>query len=142
MKLNVDCVRDILLVVEEYTDHLHSIKFYDPSAPNARETLLFKGVPKYNQELFDKYTEDVVIYHVEYCFKAELIEEDKEANEPYIGVSDLTPRGHEVLNDIREKTVFEKAKAIAKNLGVGSVSSIQKIVSNVATNLINDYFIR
>lgn len=54
-------------------------------------------------------------------------------------VRDLTPAGHELLNDIRSKTVFEKTKAIATELQAQSIPSFQKIASSVISAIVQSH---
>ena len=140
MRLDLNCVRDILICVEENVTYEHGVEFYDPFSKYVGELGLDNGMPKCNEPLFEKYGAETLLYHLNYCFKDKLIEEDDMALEPYIGVQDLTPHGHEVINDIREKTVFEKVKFVAKELGLGSMLSLREIVSHTSKNLIYDYF--
>lgn len=137
MRLNLDCIRDILLCVEKYADYRRGIEFYDSYSPDADSPELDGGIPKYNLPLFEKYGDKTTLYHVRYCLKDNLLEFDECSVEPYIGISDLTPNGHVVLNDIRDEKVFEKAKNFANSIGLGSLPSIQKIISKLSANLIN-----
>ena len=140
MRFNIDCVRDILLCVEKNTTYRHGIEFYDRHSPYAGEPEVDNGIPEYNKPLFEKYGDNVVLYHVEYCFDDNLTVKDNQAVEPYIGVRKLTPDGHEVLDDIRDNRMLEKAKTVANKIGVGSLPSLRKIISKLAANTINAYF--
>lgn len=140
MRLNIDCIRDILLCVEKYADYRRGIEFYDSYSPDADSPELDGGIPKYNLPLFEKYGDKTTLYHVRYCLKDNLLESDERSMEPYIGISDLTPNGHHVLNDIRDEKVLKQANSVAQSLGLASLPSVRKIVSNIATDLITSRF--
>ena len=140
MRLNLDCVRDILLCVEENVDYRRGIEFFDSYSPDADIPELNGGIPKYNLPLFEKYGDKTTLYHVRYCLKDNLLEFDDRSIEPYIGISDLTPNGHAVLNDIRDQKVFERAKSVALSLSLASLPSIQQIISKMAKDIVNSYF--
>ena len=140
MRLNLDCVRDILICVEENADYRRGIEFYDSYSPDADIPELNGGIPKYNLPLFEKYGDKTTLYHVRYCLKGNLLEFDDRSIEPYIGISDLTPNGHAMLNDIRDQKVFERAKSVALSIGLASLPSIQQIISRLANDLIHSHF--
>lgn len=70
MKLNPDCIRDILLVVEEIPDINHRWRFDEETIP----------------ELFPNYSFDEVMYHIRQCqlnnffFKQPLISPEQVAS--------------------------------------------------------------
>ena len=126
MRLNPDCVRDILLTVEERSSYLRAVEY------------------KYGDPRFSKlntYSKEEVAYHIQQCEKANLIH----------GVSiyglgdsadiiDLTPEGHQFLSNIRENKIWNGVKEIAGKVGTSSLDAITQIASNVITELIKAQF--
>lgn len=104
MKLNIDRIRDILICVEENSNYSHGVEFYNPFSQNVGVPGADNGMPTYNKSLFEKYGKDVLFYHIGYCFDDGLITTDDSILEPYIGVVNLTPRGHDVLSRLRSET--------------------------------------
>lgn len=135
MKLDCDCVRDILLYVEENTDiekdaifkNILNHCFHDPE----------KTYPC--SVLAGKYGYEVVYYHLNYCLKAGLVE-PFENYADIIYVSDLTPDGHEFLANIRDDTVWNNIKEVSAKVGSKSLDALVQISSNVITTLIRAQF--
>ena len=140
MRLNMDCVRDILLCVEENTGLRKSCLFVDisPFANDVRRALgdnpMDTEVPKYELPLLDKYGNDTLIYHVEYCVEGDLLKRRK----PLSGeagmmiIMDLTVRGHELLGNIREKNAWEKVKAVLAKAGVFGLDVMFGVANDLA----------
>ena len=120
MKLNPDCIRDILFVVEEYSTYSNDV---------SEDKLYEKLVPKYSQE--------EILYHVRQCEHSGLFLKVQH----YFGgfsIQDLSPYGHQFINDIRQDTNWNRTKDIAKNVGSFSLDVLKDISSQVITNLISN----
>ena len=94
MKLNVNCIRDILLTVEEECDFETPWEYQEDSPP-----------PKFLAD----YTHKEIVYHINQAQKSDLIcgvEYFECGSDIYI--SDLTPKGHEFLSNIRNDTVWKR----------------------------------
>lgn len=126
MRLNSDCVRDILLTVETECD-FHNVINY-----RKEENTL---------ERLSKYSHEEIIYHIKQCELSKLI-----LGVTYcdggtsIFISDLSPEGHKFLANIREDTVWNGVKSVAKKVGSTSLSALTQIASNVVTELIKAQF--
>lgn len=134
MRLNLDCVRDILFCVEDNTGLRKSCHFVDSGLEKAA---MFVGsateTPDYEQKLLKKYDNDTLIYHLNYCVEADLLAE-AEGNGLYnIVISDLTPRGHEFLSNIRNNSNWEKTKDVGSKIGAFGLNVAAKIAEGVAT---------
>lgn len=96
MKLNSDCVRDILMMVEDVCDFNTVVEYSNYSEKH---------------EHIDKYSHDEIIYHIKQCEQAGLIEGvDYYDDGDYIVINDLTPSGHDFLANIRQDTVWNGIK--------------------------------
>jgi len=125
MKLNPDCIRDILLTVEQIPDVHHHWDFDKETIP----------------QLFPDYTFDEVIYHLRQCeLHGFFINPSHSMGYEYYSVNDLSPAGHEFLANIRNDTFFNKVKSICKELGLNSLSDINHVALNCAMVLIKSYF--
>ncbi|HIY04285.1 MAG TPA: DUF2513 domain-containing protein [Candidatus Anaerotignum merdipullorum] len=137
MRLNMDCVRDILLCVEEHTGLRKSCRFVDSNSSEIAEFLgIEESLPDYQQDLLEKYDNDTLIYHVNYCIRADLIIPLQASDANSIIIQDLTISGHNFLCDIREHQNWKTIKKIAGNIGSTSLSSFTSIASDVISNLI------
>lgn len=122
MKLNLDLVRDILLLTE---------KCSDISGVN-EEALLksLKGIDR-NQ----------IVYTVIKLKESDLITGDIlwGSNQPIkIQVGNLTYSGHELLNNIRNKKVWSETKSIVSKVGISSLDVLKDISSNVISKIITN----
>lgn len=122
MKLNPDCIRDILFVVEEHST-------YSEDVPE--ETLYKNLIPKYSQE--------EILYHVRQCEHGGFF---LDVNHYFGGffIQDLSPYGHQFINDIRQDNNWNKTKDIAKSVGSFSLDVLKDISSQILTNLISNQF--
>lgn len=121
MKLNPDCVRDVLLTVEEETDF------------NQMWTYTFETIPK----TLSPYSHQEIIYHIAQCEKSSLIDGFKSYDDgDMIVVGDLTPDGHEFLANIRSETLWRDVKDVGKKVGSFSLSSLMQIASGIVTCII------
>lgn len=125
MKLDMDCVRDVLLALENLTDidedHLHArISTRDV----AKAVTNFKEKEVYN-----------AIYTL---YQADYIEADKI---DFCGGSDfcieaITWPGYELLNNLRSEQVWSAVKEKIKPLGSVSINVISALATQVAKNLL------
>lgn len=125
MKLNLDCIRDILICMEKQP---------------LNEELAFEDLV---DALAPPYTSDIIEYT---CLKL------KEAgfirartlsdcfSEDVVSVIDITFSGHQFLANIRSEKTWHKVKHIAGKIGSTSIDSIMQIATNVAAELIKTYF--
>lgn len=125
MRLNSDCIRDILFFVEEESDFNHCADYMKDNS---------------NKRL-KKYQHEEIIYHIKQCELSNLI-----LNVHYydgaihIAIGDLSPTGHKFIADVREDNIWSKVKSIAKKIGSTSLSALTEIASNVIAELIKDQF--
>lgn len=128
MKLNFDCIRDIMICIEKN-------EFGKELTLDQLNSLL------------PKYSENELHYT---CLK---LEEGNLLNiltVPIMGqsfpdikyISDLTFYGHEFLEDIRSDNVWGKTKEVAKNIGATSLASLKEIATCVILELIKSQFIQ
>lgn len=123
MRLNPDCIRDILLSVEDLTGIDRVIVFTDNSSIN-----------------LNKYSTEEVAYHINQCEYSGLII----VSSRFLGggclIRDLTPNGHQFLADIRSDSTWNTTKEISKNIGTSSLDALKQIATGVVTELIKNQF--
>lgn len=122
MRLNPDCIRDILLTIEEISDFNSGWSY---------------NTQKHCTSILNKYTYEEVLYHVSQSKRSGLIEGVKF----YDGgssfwVEDLSPSGHEFLANIRSDTLWDKVKNISSEVGSKSLNTMIQIASAVVTEII------
>lgn len=119
MRLNNDCIRDILLTVEAVSD---GYKQFFISLDDFDE-----GLPD-KFELLSSYTEPELTYHVKQCDEAGLLSGVVLPADGGFAFCDLTPKGHWFLNTIRPKSVWEKLTSA----GHASLPFLLKMASSLS----------
>lgn len=126
MKLNPDCIRDVLLAVEEHADHRTFMDF--PS----------ESPDKY--KILSNYQENVVLYHIKQCELSGLVAQVKWFLSGNCLVGHLSPKGHEFLENIRSDTNWEKTKTIAREAGSLSLQALAQIATSVISDMLSKRF--
>lgn len=135
MRLDMDCVRDILLCVEEntgYNDHCFFVDTDDKIAALLGDRN--SELQQYQLPLLDKHGNEKLLYHVRYCKEAGLI---AGPNRPSINSSgfeicDLTVSGHELLGNIRNQRNWAKSQKALSIIGGAGLSVIQTVSAGIA----------
>lgn len=134
MKLNPDCVRDVLLYLEEnlgYTDYVGALQ---------HKEIQICTIPDYFSTTYSK--EDVN-YSIEKLYEARFISlvniaSDRDGYIVNAYVNDITYIGHEFLNNIRPKNVWDATKEGASKLGLMSMHALSFISSKVIESIITN----
>lgn len=124
MKLNPDCIRDILITIEDNTGFGKSMSYELNST----------------YDLLQKYTLYEVRYHIDQCELSNLITKVHKFMDGSCLIQDLSPSGHQFLADIRSDNNWNKTKSIAKTVGTSSLTAIKEIATNVIAELIKAQF--
>ena len=123
MKLNPDCIRDILMSGEEVCE---------VDCPFESD--------KDMTERLQAYSYDELIYHARQCEMACLIIRLRISDFGRFTFDDLTPSGHEFLANIHNDTIWKGVKETAVKVGSTSLSALTQIATNVITTLIKTQF--
>ena len=132
MTLNADCIRDLLLYLEENLSYVEGVT--DMTHKKIGIGALAQKLPQY--------TEEEVRYTVEKLYEAGYIHLTgvKINNQGYISigyVDDITWDGFEFLNRVREPKIWEATKKGAAKIGsmpIATLSTIAfEIIKNIAT---------
>ena len=127
MKLNHDCVRDILLFIEE------NLKYHE----EINQSTLVKS------SYFTKYNNSEVLYALELMVDEGFITCRKTASNAmgkvsYIIITGLTWSGHELLDNIRNDTVWNAVKEKSKKVGKVSIKAMASAAATLATAMLTD----
>lgn len=122
MKLNPDCIRDLLFAIEEL------------STPNS---IIFSTNLSCIESL-SNYSNDEILYHLQQlAWSGYIVTPDK--NKYVDGtflINDLSPIGHEFISNIRKDTNWNKVKSISKEVGAETLNSIKSIAEGVIASAI------
>lgn len=124
MKLNPDCIRAILLYAEEHTNASDVCRFDLDSIP----------------EELSEFSHEEMLYHLRQCDMNGFLVGFKETMDGSSFISDISPKAHEFLANIRKDTVWNGIKGVAAKVGSTSLSALVQISSNVITELIKAQF--
>lgn len=113
MKLNPDCVRDILLTIEDEMQ-------YDDRTFSIGENFYYK----FNR--LKQYDWSEIRYHIIKCDEAGFITISKSIT-TNIWIKDILFRGHEFIANIKDDTNWSKAKKAVNKLGTMSLSVIESV---------------
>lgn len=114
MKLNPNCIRAILLTVEEHSDFFHATE-YKAEKP-------FHSLTDFSHE--------EILYHIMQCQKSGLIEDVHYYDGgQHTDIRDLTPEGHEFLANMRNDPVWKQV--LCKGAGA-SLPVLMELAKEVA----------
>lgn len=139
MRLNLDCIRDIMLWVEKTTTPTKFAVYKDTDMLKAAHEALYDtpfNPDTLKQELNEKYDNQTIMYHLNYCIEAGLLKSTDNSRSIMITIQDLTPLGHEFTANIRNEGNYQSFKEKAIKAGVITFKSILEIANNVAASSI------
>ncbi|MGI1827812.1 DUF2513 domain-containing protein [Ligilactobacillus salivarius] len=123
MKLNPDCIRDILLAVEDTSSYGKIISSFE----------LYKSTSLSN------YSENEILYHVRQLAWSKMLEQTDFYLDNSFSILDLSPQGHEFLNNIRSDDNWNKTKEFSTKIGSLAVSTLQSVASSIISISIQKY---
>lgn len=127
MKLNKECIRDLLLFIEE------KCVYYEDSQYGVR----VKNV-SYNEicedKKFQKYDKDVIRYTISKMLEGQYIQgETYPVNDfatfDIVNISGLTLQGHELLDNIRPEKVWAHTKKVLEKVSDFSLNVMTQVAS-------------
>lgn len=131
MKLNIDCIREILLYAEK------NLSYQKKDGAITKNSLFLNSIC---QDL--NYPEEDIIYSIN------ILEEEGYISAKIIWasgtiydciISAITPTGHEFINEIRDNRKWNKIrKTITENIKEYSVSAIKAIIEGITTATIKN----
>lgn len=129
MKLNPDCIRDVLLYLEDNL-YINKNKFSKITLDELKE--------HFNSEYLD---EDILysVYNLnEVGFIEGRIKDCNDIKIFYCDIENITWNGHQFLNTIRPKSIWEATKSGASKLGIMSMHALSSISMAVANAVITN----
>lgn len=123
MRLNPDCLRDILICVEETTDLDNPLIIEPGELPPTLQT----------------YSPEEVMYHIKQAELSNLIVVNSWFIDGSCLIKYLSPDGHQFVGNIQSEKIWDKVKSIAQTIGINTISSLVQIASNVALSAIQSH---
>ena len=123
MKLNHDCIRDILLFVEENVNYNQHADFSAVELKN--------------------YSRDEIIYSADKLLEAGFIDGNKisslGATLPSIRITSITWTGHQFLDNIRDESIWKSTKSVLSHFSSVSLSMVGNVASQVLSAFISKH---
>lgn len=123
MKLNPDCIRDILLAVEDTSSYGKIISSFE----------------LYKSKSLSNYSENEILYHVRQLAWSKMLEQTDFYLDNSFSISDLSPQGHEFLSNIRSDDNWNKTKEFSGKIGSLAISTLQSVASSIISISIQKY---
>lgn len=127
MKLNYDCLRQILLTIEEDLVWENDLTY-------CRLNL------RYMVQKLPKFSTADIAYTSKIAIEADLIEgclHDCDSGILDISYFGLTYEGHQFIDTVRENKIWKKTKEIISSVGGASLSVITSVANDCLTNFIS-----
>ena len=142
MGLNPDCLRDVLICIEEHTGIRQICAFVDQGTKGQFSSLMAEKceMPDYQKSLSKQYDNDELIYHVRYCAQDDLICLSGSSTPYLFLITDLTPKGHQFIEKIRDDKQWSAVKRALESVRDYSLSAIGAIAEGVTSAGISAYF--
>ena len=122
MKLSIDCVRAVLLFLEENLDCVDSIQLDDIELKKFDDKdVLYSSIKLHEAgyisgKLMKTIAGDMVGY-----------------------ITDITWEGHKFLDTVRDNKVWRETKTILSKVSSASISFVSSVASQVLANIISQY---
>lgn len=127
MKLDPECIRDILSTIESIVD-------------NANQTYLFISIDDFQRcnASLEKYPPNIVSYHCQQICLSGYLYKGKTLPEGGFSFSDLSPEGHKLLTQLRTPKLLEATKKFIKVTGNVSMQEIATFATEEFLRLLPD----
>ena len=128
MRLNPDCIRDILLSLENLPD-------------NGRTSFSFENFDDVREHLhLNLYSADEIEYHLRQCSMNDMLVGEKFGCDGQFVITDISPKAHEFLANIRDERQWHTVKSTLSAIRSCSLSAISSIAEGVTASAISAYF--
>lgn len=129
MRLNKDCIRDIMLYIEG-----HCVYYNDPKQGHGMYTVTFKEISLTDE--LAQYSYDDKYYTVGKLFESRLIggyviPKNNFNNYRLAYIETISMHGHELLDNIRPKEVWDETKNVLHKVGDFSLGIMSQVAGEV-----------
>lgn len=129
MRINIDCIRDVLIYCINYLDYIENGNVWKREVVDLKEIYTSKDLCEYKKK--------DIMYSVLKLKEAGYIITAHEypQNETYINdclIIDVTMKGHQFAETIKETTIWEKTKSIVSKIGNHTLVFVEGIAHDIA----------
>lgn len=122
MKLNPDCIRDILITVEENVGFMDSIEINE------------ENYTQFNE--LQSYSYNEIGYHINQCNLSNFFTQTIPILDGSFIIMDLSPKAHDFLANIRSESNWKKIKEKAASVGSFSLNVLSQVAANYISSLL------
>lgn len=129
MKIDYDCLRDVLLTLEEHLTLADDLSY--------NEITLIDFV---HLEELSQYDKKQIAYCIYKLAEAQYIEAGQyhlSSRRTHTSIKCITYKGHEFISNTANPSIWKKTTNIAKQIGVFSMPILSQIATNLISNIIN-----
>jgi len=133
MKLNPDCIRDVLLWLEENQGMEQG---FDGVLTGSVAEYLSTDMPQHLED----YSADDVLYSIKQMIESGFLNGRRMnvAGADWYQIQDITPMGHEFLGKVRSPENWQKTKSIASKIGAVTLDVLGSVAGKVIAELIKN----
>lgn len=136
MKMNIECIRDVMLWLEENI----SMESVDgrPITTSINWAVIYNS-----EELLNKYEQADIQYAILNLLDGGMVHADKNSRFPdgtfkMLSIDDITWQGHEFLNSIRSEPVWKSVMKTAKKMNIVTVKALMSLCGAAIQGLVQD----
>lgn len=124
MKLNIDCIRDIMIYLESALIITYTEDDYEITKNSIRAIDVIEALPMYSPE--------DIWYSIDILASADCIDAGgNEENVKQLQITQITYKGHQFLESIKPQPVWEKTKSIISKIGIHTLSFVEDTAQSV-----------
>lgn len=127
MKLNPNCIKDILIVLETVVTDAGTTYFFD-----SWEDLQKQGT-------LQKYPVNELAYHCQQIYLSGYLYQGALYTHGGMSFMDLTPDAHSFLSGLRTPAVFETVKKFINITGSASISQMASVVTAASAEFLHSF---
>ena len=129
MKIDYDCIRDVLIALEEHLTLNDDLTYKEISII---DFIHFEELSQYDRKQIA-----YCIYKLADAQYIETFQVPISSKTSYSSIKCITYKGHEFISNTKNPSIWKKTTNIAKQIGVFSMPILSQIAANVITNIIN-----
>lgn len=129
MRLNPDCLRDLLLEMEDATNGINLINYTLADTEIEDISINFKCSTKYSA------TE--IYYHLKQCEYSGFFIRPSWYLDNRFSILDISPEAHKFIENIRSQSRWEKVKSISGKIGSFSIDVLKQVAASLAIAGVN-----
>ena len=126
MKLNPDCIRDIMFYLEEHLSISSELEIEEVSVYTLEKALSYP-IQELANTLFA--LDDAGFIEINYDFGSNRID--------ILNVSRITYGGYQFIESVRPEPVWNKVKSVGRHVGSFSMNTITQVATSVLTTMVN-----